>query len=479
LISGSVVVLSPSKDLFKNKASIIVATVAARPAEKVKLNPPEIDLFFVRPEELQIDPAQEFTMIEDRGGLFEANRYILLGLQRMMREPFPLAQHLVSVQSDVRPPKYVEERPYIDLSSVFENENGKWDNVSILEQWPANPPSQLDTSQVAALQRILTKQLAIIQGPPGTGKTHVSVQAIKVMLANHRHGDPPIIIACQTNHAIDQFLRHVAQFESEFCRLGGRSKDRDVIKKRTLYELQMQSSESPPAGSAYRGSNRTMADVRKKIAVLLAPLAPCEKPMDHVLLVQMKILTPAQANSLQLGASRWVQAGIPNPNEARSPFKVWLGDKLVAVPLKQEPEEYGFAFEEADLEFERLKEEEAENITKDDEDFDQLHGACCDLADNFTCWNAPEMDSRARKMLEEQDLWKIPEVGRGAVYRYLQSQLKERVLEDVRKEAKKYDQLARQRRVGQYENWEPILKAQKVRLCRRRPHDPRSHTNVV
>ena len=84
LISGSLVVLTPSNDMFSTKA--IVATVAARPLTGLQQNPPEIDLFFARPEELQVDPAVEYVMIEDRGGLFEADRHTLTALQHMMKE---------------------------------------------------------------------------------------------------------------------------------------------------------------------------------------------------------------------------------------------------------------------------------------------------------------------------------------------------------------------------------------------------------
>ena len=70
--------------MFKSKA--IVATIAARPLAALQQNPPEVDLFIAQAEELELDPAQEFVMIEDRGGLYESDRHTLLALQRMMRE---------------------------------------------------------------------------------------------------------------------------------------------------------------------------------------------------------------------------------------------------------------------------------------------------------------------------------------------------------------------------------------------------------
>ena len=45
--------------------------------------------------------------------------------------------------------------------------------------------------------------LALVQGPPGTGKTYVGLKAVRILLDNL---PGPIVIACQTNHALDQFL---------------------------------------------------------------------------------------------------------------------------------------------------------------------------------------------------------------------------------------------------------------------------------
>lgn len=84
LLTGSLVVLTLASDMFKTRA--VVATVAARPLAGLALNPPEIDLAIARAEELELDPAQEWVMVEDRGGLYEADRHTMLALQKMMRE---------------------------------------------------------------------------------------------------------------------------------------------------------------------------------------------------------------------------------------------------------------------------------------------------------------------------------------------------------------------------------------------------------
>ena len=84
LISGSLVVLTPVDDLFQSQC--IPATVAARPLLAVEQNPPEIDLYFANADQLQIDPQQEWLMMEVRASYFEAQRHTMRALQKMMKE---------------------------------------------------------------------------------------------------------------------------------------------------------------------------------------------------------------------------------------------------------------------------------------------------------------------------------------------------------------------------------------------------------
>ncbi|KAM0718692.1 hypothetical protein Q7P37_005763 [Cladosporium fusiforme] len=464
LISGSLVVLTPAVDMFKSKA--IVATVAARPLAGLSQDPPEIDLFIARPGDLEIDPAMKFVMVEERSGYYEAERHTLLALQKMATETFPMAEHLVRAEATVSAPPYVNNNPSMDLSGVFINNiNETYDNIDTLQNWPMQPQSQLDKSQTAALRRILTKKLAIVQGPPGTGKTFVSVQALKVMLFNMKPGDPPIIVTCQTNHALDQLLRHIALFEENFVRLGGRSKDRDVIKKRTLYEVRASESSNALPGSVGPSAKKKMRDIEKEITAIISPLLTDKKEvMSHRFLEELKLLTTRQADSLEAGASQWVQATLGNPNEAaRSPLTVWLGRSLETVPRPGESQEFGFDLEEADLEYEQLKEIEAENFAKDDEEFEQLSGASYAIADHFTGRKTVGMTTQKLKdCLKTQDLWKIPDNVRGAVYRHLQHEAKKCIRNTLREKAKAYDEQARLRRIGGWEKDEIILNKQKI-----------------
>lgn len=117
---------------------------------------------------------------------------------------FPLHEHLCFLDSNISPPDYVKKKRVFNLSSIFPDNPDKeaLEEVDIINDWPQTVQTSMDKSQMTGLHQILTKRLGILQGPPGTGKTFVSTNALQVLLMNMREGDPPIIVACQTNHAL-------------------------------------------------------------------------------------------------------------------------------------------------------------------------------------------------------------------------------------------------------------------------------------
>lgn len=84
LNSGTIVALTPPDDGFKTVC--LVGVVAGRPLAGLQQNPSEIDVFFAAPDEIEIDPHQEWLMVESRNGFFEAYRHSLLGLQKLAKE---------------------------------------------------------------------------------------------------------------------------------------------------------------------------------------------------------------------------------------------------------------------------------------------------------------------------------------------------------------------------------------------------------
>ena len=82
----------------------------------------------------------------------------------------------------------------------------------------------LDKGQATALCESLSRELAFTQGPPGTGKTFLGVALSKVIL--HQVPGKPILVACMTNHALDNFLADLyKQGITKLARIGANSKE--------------------------------------------------------------------------------------------------------------------------------------------------------------------------------------------------------------------------------------------------------------
>ncbi|KAF2030927.1 P-loop containing nucleoside triphosphate hydrolase protein [Setomelanomma holmii] len=463
LITGSLVALSPADDAFQT--TCVLATVAARPISALEQNPPEIDLFFARPEDQEIDPMKKWVMVECRSGFYEASRHTMLALQHMMREPFPLSEHLVQAKKDVDPPAYIQHNPYVNLSSLVSmEESSNFENVHVLAEWPAPTSLSLDKSQSKALHCMLTSRVAIVKGPPGTGKTHVSVVMMKLLRDNLRKDDAPIIVTAQTNHAVDQILRHTSEFEPNFIRLGGRSKDAD-IKKRTLYEVR---SNIPPQKQP--GSQKVQATIAQRklttnCQTLLAPFEPAKPPLPHSVLLSLDLITQEQAESLELDSQRTM--GISPAENPCILVEQWLGKCLAPCHRPSQPDDYGWGFEEEDFEVEQLKELEAEAVAQDDDDLEALRGPVSLLNDNYIGKGGSKLTTAEIKELlrKTSDLTMIPPTDRGAIYNYFKRAAKALIVAKVRDIAKEYSKTVLQRKVGMWEEDVRILSEQRIIGC--------------
>jgi len=188
-------------------------------------------------------------------------------------------------------------------------------HVNILKKFPKIPNSTMDDSQLGALERMLTKSVAIVQGPPGTGKTFVSVSALKVMLQNTDHSDGPILVAAQTNHALDLLLSHCAKFCPDFVRLGGRFDRGNLeIRKRSLFELR---TNTPNFRGHSWGVYKDMKSRSVEIQKDLAPLFLEEMLMGETLLAE-GIITQDQYDSLH--EEGWIMNGSSSKSNARGPI---------------------------------------------------------------------------------------------------------------------------------------------------------------
>ncbi|KAK9642316.1 hypothetical protein HCH54_007750 [Aspergillus fumigatus] len=455
LIAGSVVALSPASDAFRSKC--VIAVVAARPLEGVKQEPPEVDIFFAQPGNANFDPHQEWIMVEARTGYYEAIRHTMTALQRLNRERFPLADHICGLDPNVDAPDYVKEFPTMDIESVTTDEEKK---INLLEGWPESPTGDLDQSQWAALKHILTKKLAIIQGPPGTGKTHVSVVALKVLLSNMHPHDPPIIVSSQTNHALDQLLRHISVFEKDYIRLGGRSNDPE-IKKRTLFAIRQNEPAITVQGGMYGPAMRKHKTLVAAIVELLETFSQADDgtPLSSKLFAKHGLLSAEQCDSLAKGAKGWVR---PGAEEDTDPLIAWLGDQVVKFQVTYTTENFGFDEDEVDLEYEQLKELEAEQGIEEDE-YENLRGQFIFLREAM-CGLVPSSVPEAANLdhLGHSDMWKVPLKARGVVYDALRRQLKMMLLEQFRKLVAAYTKNCEDLRIGKWERDHLILRKARI-----------------
>lgn len=474
LISGSLVALTPVSDMFRSQC--VVAVVAARPLDLVRQH--QIDIF-VKPGDMDLDADVEWLMVEERSSFFEAQRHTLVALQKLTREPFPLSEYFVGVRRTVQPPQYVIQQPQMDLSVVFaptpDNRAYEFENVDVIRDFPTEAPT-LDDSQLNALKRILTKRLALVQGPPGTGKTHVSVMAIKAMLANYKFGDPPIVVACQTNHALDQILRLISQFESNFARLGGRSKEQGYIKERTLFMLR-QSDRGKAPGPRRKNLRSQLEKLRREMCEMLRPLISSSATLqpgassqpdtpslqgvlDHQLLCKHGLLSQAQCDSLERGDTQWTNHAA---GASDVPLKQWLGAQLITINRSHKTEDLGFEFEDAELESEELQEIEAEALDEDDE-WDRLRGETVTLLDDVMARiDQPLNDNAIRGRLQDhKDLWKIKKKERGAIFEYLRRELKARITAKIRQKTQAYHEAAAEYRISGWEDDWVLLRNQKI-----------------
>ena len=464
-------------------------------------------------------------MVESSGGYFEAYRHTLKSLQKIASESyvvlsfikailssldrFPLAEYIVGVEREPRPPHYVEQQPFSDMSSIFQASSGRHTHVDILNgEWPRDTTSDLDASQSEALRRILTKELAIIQGPPGTGtlqstvpqptllvavisgcidgpvmlfplepnfltkltsavlgKTYVSVVALKVLLENKRYDDPPILVAAQTNHALDQLLRHIAPIESKFIRLGGMTSDNEIIKPRTLYEVKQATKLGVVPGGLKGSALAGMRTLIKEIHALLKPLTE-GKALDEDVFKAHKILTQDQCKLLLKGAGKWVDTSLPDSVTAA--IHKWAGEELVEANRRTQSEDYGFDYEEIDLEYEQLKELEAEGkVGIGDDDNEVLRGETLSFSEP---WTGREQPGRPKDNWESilrttSDLWQIAPESRGPLYRHMQQRVKETMTGKMRQLAAQYAKRVTELKIGKWEVDTNYLKESNIIGC--------------
>ncbi|KAI9014572.1 RNA helicase [Phycomyces nitens] len=438
LMEGTMVLLS--KDNFES--DIKIATVVNRGEEPMRGSSRFEYMINIKLEcDNDQDPfgfgdpsaakQETYVMIEAPTGYFEAYRHILTVLKNTQADELPLAPYLVDISQDIRLPYYASQKQYYDIdpSRVTNHREQRRNLVQANVEWPEQNTG-MDRTQMDALQTMITNNVAIIQGPPGTGKTFVGTYGMRVLLKNFDQGLGPIVCICQTNHALDQFLEHVLEFDNRVIRIGARSRS-DLLKEHVLFEVRKERESVRGIGRVYRKRD----EISKKIRELIISMyeEPCVT-LDY--LRKIKALRPRQLESLKRVGERearhdsrvgvatnddsdddWVISSDitpprtrgaptpvpsmwggnrnPNPNHQepekiapKNPVEIWLKDAIElvnesGVPYSAEDDERdafleqqkGLLFDEDDDEDELIEEDELQEITQNfKEDLQDLKG---------------------------------------------------------------------------------------------------------
>ncbi|KAI1765658.1 P-loop containing nucleoside triphosphate hydrolase protein [Hypoxylon sp. FL1150] len=447
LTVGTLVAISTASDCFKTICMpAIISDHSIR--DGLDQNPPLIHFQWTNLNDAVMDPNQELIMVESRFGYFEAVRHSMVGLQHVAETETCLDKYLVHADKSDLTAKYVKENPDMDIRSLVHHIPDSSSLTSVeakAELARVSEPLQkhsvidgfdsqlsnytnLDNSQLSAVHRILTKELAIVQGPPGTGKTFTSVQALQILLKSQERGSNVIIVAAQTNHAVDQILMQLIAANVNVVRLGGRTQN-EGIKRYSMYNLR-QAAKMPSsvlrADTDFKNSENARRANIKTVETIIEDVFP-NYLMDPVKLHASGIISESQFNSLQAD-STWVTAP-GSPDKPTGLLAEWLGDQLVEVKLHDDKDPDFETVEDADevdLDAEDYDIELDDCIVDEDDTGGRIDGKFIPIQHRWSGANPrsyTENDVVIRRELQKPNLWDIDVKYRGAVYQCWQHRL--------------------------------------------------------
>ncbi len=157
--------------------------------------------------------------------------------------------------------------------------------------------NSLDKSQAAACQAIIGQELAIVQGPPGTGKTFTTVMSIDEII-RQLNPTKPVIVAAQTNHALDQLLQRCLGRDLVICRLGGRTVS-ETIEEYSLFNTREKNRGIVAGIRLPPGAYRDFEIAREVLELHLKKSIQGQQNYDAKSFRDAKIITTEQFDSLQ------------------------------------------------------------------------------------------------------------------------------------------------------------------------------------
>ncbi|KRX01009.1 P-loop containing nucleoside triphosphate hydrolase [Pseudocohnilembus persalinus] len=196
----------------------------------------------------QIDSFKsEEIFIYESVTYFDQYRNTLNALKRIEKNNFPFQNQILKLSTSIKQPTYIN-----DSNKVFSFTLNKQDPISYSDinnpsiqyqnltsdQWNLDYKQVLNKFQYEAFKNTFQRELSLIQGPPGTGKTYLGLKIVEYLIQNKKKWSSnkrPIVIFCQTNHALDQFLRLVLQITKNLVRVGGQSKELELQENNLQY----------------------------------------------------------------------------------------------------------------------------------------------------------------------------------------------------------------------------------------------------
>ncbi|CAG8027151.1 unnamed protein product [Penicillium salamii] len=290
IIFLEITVKNPSKDQ-ENRYKSCLASDSSPPSITVKLAAcQQQELMFLA----QLYTQRVTGILVDFHGMLPATFFpILQNLQRIQREGELSFQNWIlpgskNGQDDqsIPPPAYARKPGFsFPLKSITKPGT---ENLALN---PAAPESidimklqvetGLDHGQCRGLIAALTREYALIQGPPGTGKSYLGVKVVQALLEiNERAKIGPIIVICYTNHALDQFLKHLLDVGIEkILRIGGRSQAAELQGKNLRVvskDIAKTRVEAQTLGMSYGAIDETM----KSAGFCIKPLQQSKKGLS-------------------------------------------------------------------------------------------------------------------------------------------------------------------------------------------------------
>ncbi|KAG1652736.1 NFX1-type zinc finger-containing protein 1 [Nymphon striatum] len=251
---------------------------------------------------------------------------------RLLREDFiaPLREVISTCCKD-------ELKQSIEIGAYKVNESCTGQSVKVLDRvsWGFVKDTLLNDSQLKALKHCLTRELAIVQGPPGTGKTFLAIKLAEILLANrnvwsNNEGHGTLLIICQTNHGLDQFLEGILKFNDNIVRIGRRCRSK-ILENKLLDQI-MSGEEFKDMSSEKMKEIEHLQDIKKYTK---------EGVISIETFVEFGIITKDIASSINDCGGIWNLLNIKSPKEVVEKTKAEVTNEINQLKKKKRKRKKG------------------------------------------------------------------------------------------------------------------------------------------